>query len=144
MNKCGSCTLCCLLTHIPQFDKPVFELCEYCGTGCNIYMIRPQACREFLCVWASEGLPERLRPDKCNVMFERLPGDSTYVGLVNPGYERSWATPEIQSFARGKNKLGHAVVVTAGKDRFIKCPEGVRERDVMINLKKSYISYVTG
>lgn len=140
MNKCGSCTLCCLLTHIPELEKPVYKLCEFCedGAGCGRYRIRPAACKEYSCVWLSENLPNELRPDLCHVMFERLPGSSTYVGLVKPGHHISWLTDTIQKFVEGKIGSGSAVIVNAKGARFIKGPEGMDTSGVIKELKESY------
>jgi hypothetical protein len=42
--------------------------------GCSIYEARPQACRDFDCIWLQsqtrdKPLSRHLRPDKCGVMF---------------------------------------------------------------------------
>ena len=146
IRECGECTVCCLLTHIPQLNKPVYKLCEYCDedAGCNQYDARPEACKKYLCVWRIEELSESLRPDKCHVMFERLPGNSTYVGLVQPGYEKRWLTQEVQKFTNDKLKKGSAVIVNAVGRKFIKCPDGIKPQKVINDLKTTYAKYIAG
>jgi len=145
MNPCGGCTLCCLLTHIPALGKKVYQRCGQCeeGVGCSDYNGRPRACKAFVCVWRDENLPATLRPDRCHIMFERLPESSTYVGLVKPGYENMWLTKKVQKFTDEKLSEGSAVIVSAAGARVIRCPDGVNPDDVLKDLREAYKNYIT-
>lgn len=76
MRECGSCTLCCELTRVPELDKPEWKLCDNCSVGCNIYDERPQSCRDYQCAWSLGDLPDNTRPDISGFMVERLPEDN--------------------------------------------------------------------
>lgn len=71
-RKCGECTACCTVMGIKDIGKPYYVSCEHLkACGCGIYPDRPQACREFVCVWL-HGCPvmtEEDRPDKSGYLF---------------------------------------------------------------------------
>lgn len=73
-NRCGTCTVCCTIMEVPEFQKSVYKPCKHCdNTGCMIYPTRPNSCRSFECLWfKDESLPESWRPDKCGVVIEQL------------------------------------------------------------------------
>ena len=74
MQKCGECTLCCKLLHIPETNSKPNEYCKYCeiNKGCRVYDERPDGCREFQCAWLQMvNVHIDLRPDKCGVLFEK-------------------------------------------------------------------------
>ena len=73
---CGSCTICCKVPAIPEFDKPCHRWCTHCepGRGCSIYAERPQRCRDFLCLWMQwPALDDKLRPDRSGVLLMPRP-----------------------------------------------------------------------
>ncbi len=77
-NKCGTCTLCCKLLVVLEIDKEAGVLCKHCdeGVGCNEYESRPDSCRDFQCAYSQmEKVSEKLRPDNCGVIFERIQDD---------------------------------------------------------------------
>jgi len=81
--ECGECTLCCKLLKIGDVSK-VNEDCRYCdpNLGCIIYNERPEPCRIFECCWKQmKNAGEELRPDKCNVVFEKW-SDNLIVGAT--------------------------------------------------------------
>jgi Fe-S-cluster containining protein len=91
MNECGTCTLCCRLTEVPELSKPLNQWCKSCNPsqGCSIYESRPESCRKFRCVWLLKGLHENLRPDRSKVIFEML-SNKTFLAVVHPNYSDSW------------------------------------------------------
>jgi hypothetical protein len=70
-RSCGSCTLCCRVLEIQVLDKPAGILCRHnTGTGCGIYLERPEICARWHCLWRRIGaLPAALRPDRSGVIF---------------------------------------------------------------------------
>jgi hypothetical protein len=78
-NKCGGCQQCCITPYINDgegFVKPSQSRCGKCSsTGCRIYFMRPEPCRNFRCYWlktqgTNHPMPAELRPDRCSVIFE--------------------------------------------------------------------------
>lgn len=83
--KCGECTLCCKLLNIPWMDSPAGELCKHCdeGKGCKIYDTASKKCLDFHCAYIQmEKASINLRPDKCNVIFERI--YDIFIGTIDP------------------------------------------------------------
>lgn len=69
-RTCGTCTACCHALAIDELDKPGFETCAHvCDSGCGIYTGRPDACRDFQCLWLQGHLAEGDRPDQLGVVF---------------------------------------------------------------------------
>lgn len=76
-NKCGGCQECCItpLIKTPEIEKPPHTRCENCSSsGCRIYFRRPEACRQFKCLWlktqnTNHRMGPELRPDRCGVYF---------------------------------------------------------------------------
>ena len=82
-RSCGSCYMCCTLMGVPEIDKKDGEPCKYakkgpCKDACTIYETRPQACRDFECLWLLGFGEERDKPDKSKVIF--VTGRSPVVG----------------------------------------------------------------
>lgn len=144
MRNCGSCTLCCTLTRVPELDKAEGTKCRYCEQGCSIYENRPESCRKFKCVWLADGLPLGLRPDRCNVMFEHLDGSASYVGMVEKG-KRGWKR-EAEDYANSVLAEGFSVImnVGVGEQRYIKTVKGITEKEVLDDLYDAYKRLMEG
>lgn len=75
-NFCGECSACCsvhtLKSHEMEWrdtDKIRHELCDQWCEGCKIYDKRPQACRNYECLWLKlkkniEDYTEARRPNE--------------------------------------------------------------------------------
>jgi len=138
-NRCGACTLCCRLTSVPELDKPVYVWCKFCqiGEGCGIYETRPPSCQRFECYWYQHGeLSQALRPDKCKIVFEKLPKSDTYLALQDPGRPDAWRSPAARGLIADLVKAGNAVVVGSGfgRNKHVLLPVGRTERDVLADL----------
>lgn len=97
-NKCGACTVCCVLCAIEELDKRSGETCTHCDKGCVIYESRPQPCRGFSCAYhQAKKVNIALRPDNCGVMFEKL-DDDLMVGIIDPDNTPTHLNGQIQSF----------------------------------------------
>ena len=73
--ECGGCTLCCKLLNIDWMNSPAGEYCKECekGVGCKIFDHVPKKCLEFKCAYNQmEKVSIDLRPDNCDVIFERI------------------------------------------------------------------------
>jgi hypothetical protein len=72
-RACGDCVVCCQVLNIDQPDmlKPAGQMCLHCtGTGCGVYAVRPNVCREWECAYKRiASMPPETRPDKLGVLF---------------------------------------------------------------------------
>jgi len=99
---CNGCTLCCKLLWVKPLNKKAGVECEHCetGKGCKIYEDRPDACKEYQCVYytAKEG-PIELRPDNCGIVFNQLT-NNVISGDVDPKIEElnEFVKNQIHSF----------------------------------------------
>ena len=138
INPCGTCTLCCRLPAVPELSKPINNWCEFCkaGKGCLIYSKRPPSCCQYECMWISEGnLADDLRPDRCKIIFEQLPGSSTILAIVDPSYPDQWRKKKMVDLVQMFNGLGRAVVVTNGTDKHIFLPKDKTAQEVMADIQ---------
>ncbi|MDM9625807.1 hypothetical protein QTL95_07865 [Rhizobium sp. S152] len=120
-HTCGTCTLCCRLPEIQEFDKPANAWCENCaeGQGCAIYDERPQLCRDFLCQWMiDDTLGPEWEPSISNMMVYRQGPQITV--LVDPDYPATWRREpyltELRRWAAESARDGGYVIVFSGDD----------------------------
>lgn len=76
INKCGPCTECCWVLKVPEKNKGLWQDCPHRNLGCEIYASRPESCREYVCLFISDDLPEEYRPDKMRAivsLFKHAP-----------------------------------------------------------------------
>jgi len=148
-GRCGSCTLCCRLTAIPELQKPLNTWCHCCeiNKGCRVYKTRPQSCRKFECVWYKKRdlLPE-LRPDRCGVMFEKLFGTNTYLALLSSENSRAWHVPPVKTAILGLLESGAVVIVLigTGTEKHLLLPIGKTEEEVIEELNSILPNYYPG
>jgi hypothetical protein len=87
--KCGECTLCCTLFSVKWLDKPVNTDCIHCVAkkGCSIQETKDVECIEYQCAYTQmEKVSEKLRPDNCGVVFEKLEDDLMF-GTKSPKHK---------------------------------------------------------
>ena len=123
-NKCGICTACCKTMRVEELNKPPSVWCSHCvkGTGCSIYQDRPQACRDFRCVWLAsqdradpgERLPIELRPNHSKVVLNLTPGGEELVVLCDAGYPAAWREPKVFAIIETFAKAGKRVHLRTG------------------------------
>lgn len=67
---CGGCTACCKTLPVPSISKKAGVWCEHCelGRGCKVNDHKPNACRNFRCMWLLGAGGEADRPDKTGVV----------------------------------------------------------------------------
>jgi hypothetical protein len=100
-RSCGGCNACCKVAAVPEIDKPAGQWCEHCaiGQGCRIYAERPQACRDFYCLWkVMPDFPEELRPDRCKVIWQMT--EDGEAAVATPDYPERMQTIEQQRLIR--------------------------------------------
>ena len=92
-RACGSCTLCCKVYALAEFEKPPGVWCRECepGKGCKIHDKAPEQCRKFFCLWMSDAkLPEGWRPDHAKFVLSIFPPNGFVYGQVDPGSPGAW------------------------------------------------------
>ncbi len=92
-RACGSCTLCCKVYVVPELDKRAGVWCAHCapGKGCRIHDAAPETCRNFFCLWMTDGvLPEVWRPDRAKFVLSIYPANGFVYGQVDPGSPDAW------------------------------------------------------
>ena len=102
-KACGSCTLCCKVIAVEDFNKPPGVWCVHCvrGKGCGIYETRPAECRTFFCEWMVEkGLGLEWKPERAK--FALVTGEGGHLtAFVDPGFPGAWrAAPYFETFKR--------------------------------------------
>jgi hypothetical protein len=78
-RDCDGCTECChaLSIDAPTLTKPNGINCpNNCGSGCTVYAVRPNVCRDWYCAWRmSETLGDEWRPDRSGFIVEIVMDD---------------------------------------------------------------------
>jgi hypothetical protein len=102
-RECGTCTLCCKVIAVADFNKLPGVWCSHCirGKGCGIYETRPTDCRTFFCEWMLEkGLGPEWKPERCK--FALVMGEGGHLtAFVDPGFPSAWrASPYVEAFRK--------------------------------------------
>ena|SRR5689334_20633998 len=94
-RACGTCTLCCKVIAVTDFDKLPGVWCLHCirGKGCGIYETRPTDCRTFFCEWMlTASLGADWKPERAK--FALVFGEGGHLtAFVDPGFPSAWRTP---------------------------------------------------
>lgn len=120
-RDCGSCSLCCILPDIAEFDKPANEPCRHClpGGGCDAYDVRPSTCRDFYCLWRTDPTLGDVWEPRVSRMMMYGQGPQLTV-LVEPEAAAIWRDAPyhgwLEEKARSLKPAGGYVVVYAGED----------------------------
>lgn len=150
MKECGECSLCCKLLELPNVSK-AGQWCPHCMPGskeggCTIHANRPSFCKGFHCFWRAESWLDKYRPDRCDVIFEALPGVYTILISINPSNPDAWKEKDIlEVIFKLKNK-GRPLVLKTINASEIFIPKGWNQQDVMneiksvMNLKKEWMN----
>lgn len=99
---CDGCTLCCKLLPVPWMDSLAGKYCRECDVdkGCKIYNTISKKCLQFNCAYSqAENAPINLRPDKCEVVFEKIL-DKVFIGTIDKNLKQlnKDANGQIASF----------------------------------------------
>lgn len=120
-RACGSCSLCCILPDIDELEKPANVVCRHCvpGGGCQSYAVRPQTCRDFLCLWRTEPLLGTHWDPAVSHMMIYVQGPQTTV-LVDPAHPAIWQQEpyfgELRQRAGEARRRGGYLIVYVGDD----------------------------
>jgi hypothetical protein len=91
-RACGTCTLCCKLIAVAEFNKPPGEWCPHVVRkgGCAIHATRPTGCRTFFCDWMTEKeLGPDWKPEKSKLVM--VTGEGGHItAFVDPGVPGAW------------------------------------------------------
>lgn len=120
-RDCGSCSLCCILPDIAEFDKPANQPCRHCltGGGCDAYAARPSTCRDFFCLWRTDAtLGFEWEPSVSRMMMYAQGPQLTV--LVEPEAGAIWREATylglLEARAQSLKPEGGYVVVYAGEE----------------------------
>ncbi len=106
---CGDCTACCRVMAVTALGKSAGEPCRHQqGGGCGVYARRPEACREFHCLWLRDDrgiFDASHRPDRLGlVLGDRDDGTGARTAVaareVRPGAAEEPAAAEVIAFLR--------------------------------------------
>lgn len=139
MKDCGSCAVCCKFLDIPSIEKKADTWCQYCDPGrhhaCNIYERRPKECTNFHCFWQAEEWYDWLRPDRCGVLFESLPGVETIMVSTDKSDPDVWKIKRICNVIEILKRKGRPVIIRTKNDTQFAIPEGWSIEKIMADLK---------
>lgn len=113
-NVCGTCTLCCKVIEVPEYDSPENEYCIHCeeNVGCTNHEQRHDVCINFDCVYITDNYDLSLRPDKTGVIFDKL-YTRIYQAMISRDRLDDWKTPVVMEHIEKLNKEGISVVVSS-------------------------------
>jgi hypothetical protein len=136
-NRCGTCTACCRVFAIPEFDKPAGKWCQHCaiGEGCKIYQERPERCVAFECLWLqshTHGQPfaPELRPDRCKVVFSPTTNERVLAAITMPGMPDAWQSKVVQKLIGKLLSRGVSIAIgpPAARTQLVLKPDGTRRQ----------------
>lgn len=112
-RHCGDCTLCCKIMAIEARAKPAGVWCPDCrpGRGCAIYADRPAECRDFRCLWLSDGrLDDRWKPSRSKLVLTT--SEDGIEVRCDPGFPDAWRKAPFDGVIRGWAATGAGIDVT--------------------------------
>jgi hypothetical protein len=120
-RACGTCTLCCKVPYIKEFDKPPGVWCQHAapGRGCMSYADRPHSCRAFYCLWRQDpGFGPEWKPDRAKfVTYLQHNAPNIWVA-VDPGFPNAWTRApyydRLKTWARHNAERGGFVFARIG------------------------------
>ena len=140
MKECGGCALCCKVMEIPGLAAKG-EWCAHCRPGkesgcCSVHSVRPQVCVGFDCFWRAESWPDQLRPDRCKVMFEALPGVETILISVDASRPDAWKEKQVVKVITTLWKKGRPQVLKTKNDSEMFIPKGWNKQMVLSEIQQ--------
>jgi hypothetical protein len=121
-RSCGTCTLCCKLMKIVELDKPHNVWCTHCkqGSGCTIYVTRPNECRSFMCGYLQiPDLDEAWKPSHSKIILVSELDGKRVAAYVDPQRPDAWRKEpyysQLKRWAIAKLADGGQVAVCIGR-----------------------------
>jgi len=98
-------------------------MCSQCDDkfGCKIYETRPQSCIDFKCSWLlDDNMSVDLRPDKCNIIFEKVT-DEVEIALLHFNHLDASEDEKIKNHIKTLNENGKSVFISSFTTEPKKC-----------------------
>jgi hypothetical protein len=89
-----------------------------------------------------EEWEDELRPDKCHVIFEQLPGCKTYVALCDPRHPSAIGGAALNRKVDEILKRNVPVVAGMNGQMVVKAPDWCDTEKIISELKQAYHNYV--
>lgn len=128
-KSCGDCSLCCKLMGVEAIAKPAGAWCGHFrrgGGGCGIYEDRPQACRDFACLWlTSEKLDAAWKPNHAHLILHTDQDGRRLNVVVDPADPTAWKRDPYYRRIKAMSvraEDGYELVVCVGQRRFVIFP----------------------
>lgn len=98
IKQCDGCTACCYAFYVKHLNKPPNTICKHCNNGCEIHDNLHYECSSFNCSYIQSNVDnDKLRPDKCGVIFEMLENNTFLATLVKGTKVTDIAKKQMQS-----------------------------------------------
>lgn len=106
MRQCGKCNLCCVYfsindpanetTGFKGLNKAVNVVCPHSTeNGCDIYDKKGPVCNNYRCLWKQGFLPDWLKPDDIQIVFDRVEKINNMIYMVGRVTEFTQAKEDI-------------------------------------------------
>jgi hypothetical protein len=139
LRVCGDCSLCCLLLHVPEVNKPKTGWCQHCRPGqggCSIYEKRPPVCRRYACLWLDGTMPDYWQPDQSKIVLDlELSRERGILRVVvHPDYSDRWREePYYQDIKMMVRKFKQTLILRPRKATIYLEPDLDIETQLQIN-----------
>lgn len=128
-KSCGDCGLCCKLMGVDAVNKAPGDWCGHFRKGvggCGVYADRPQACRDFACLWlSSDRLGYEWKPNRARFVMHVSPSGRRLTVVVDPAEPLAWRKEPYYSRLKAMSvraEDGHELLVAVGTRRFVIFP----------------------
>ena len=124
-RSCGSCMMCCKLTHVTSLDKLAGSWCRYSKptVGCQIYDTRPDECRNFMCQWLIDlRLDETWKPINSHFLMFHNKLQNTFIVMLDNNFPYAWkAEPFYTGIKETAERLltSDIYTIVVHRERFI-------------------------
>ena len=92
-RTCESCSLCCYLLGVKQFEKPSGVWCRHCRPGdggCTIYPDRPRDCHWYECEWLQGMVGDEWFPQRAHIVLSYRWRSRSVSVSVDPKFPDRW------------------------------------------------------
>ncbi len=122
--------MCCKVYTFPEIAKPAGVWCRHCtpGRGCAIHDALPGQCREFFCLWMTDGtIRPEWRPDRAKFVLTVFPQNGWVYGQVDPGAPAAWRRAPyydgLRAMARALLEQRRHLIMFVGEEATLVMPE---------------------
>ncbi|MGL5736548.1 MAG: YkgJ family cysteine cluster protein [Beijerinckiaceae bacterium] len=129
-RECGDCTLCCKVFDVPVLDKPAGRWCQHCqpGQGCGIHATRPDFCRQFFCLWITQGwIGPEWKPNLSKMVLTISPLNGMLTVQVDPQQPAAWRREpyysQLKRWSAAAMQRKEIILVFLGKHATVILPD---------------------